>query len=61
MDGTTTSTMDTLMSAATDLVEFSGQCLNTMIENPVYAFMFAGTVVGVGLYIVRQLKKTAKH
>lgn len=59
MDGTTTA-LDTLMSAATKLVEFSGDCLTTMISNPVYAFMFASCIVSVGLVIVRKLKNTAR-
>lgn len=59
MDGTTTA-LDTLMSAATKLVEFSGDCLTIMINNPVYAFMFAGCIVSLGLVIVRKLKGTAR-
>lgn len=63
MDGTTavtTNVLDTLMASATKLVEFSGQCLTVMIENPVYAFLFSGCIVGIGLGIVRKLKKTAR-
>lgn len=56
----TTTALDTLMTAATKLVEFSGDCLSTMIANPVYAFLFAGCIVGVGLSIVRKLKNTAR-
>lgn len=58
---TTGTQMETLISAAGSVVEFSGTMLNTMIENPVYAFMFAAGFVGIGLGIVTKLKRTAKH
>ena len=61
MESTTTSAMDSLLDASTKLVEFSGDCLTTMIQNPVYAFLFAGTIVGVGLVIVSKLKHTASN
>lgn len=65
MDGTTTAVssgaLDTLMQSATKLVEFSGDCLTTMIQNPVYAFLFAGCIIGVGLTVVRMLKHTASN
>lgn len=61
MDGTTTTAMDSIISAASQVIEFSSTCLNTMIENPVYAFCFAAGFVGIGLGIVRKLKNTARH
>lgn len=60
MDGTTTA-MDAILSAASDVISFSGTCLNVMIENPVYAFCFAAGFVGIGLTLVRKLKRTASH
>ncbi len=59
MDGT--NVLETLMDSATQLVEFSGDCLTTMVQNPLYAFLFAGCIIGVGLTVVRMLKNTASN
>lgn len=61
LEGTTTVSLDTLFDTGLQVVEFSGDILNYMISHPVYALFFAGSVVGIGLMIVRGLKKTAKH
>lgn len=52
--------LDTLLDAATQLVEFSGDCLNIIIANPVYAFLFAGVVIGAGITVVKMFLRLTK-
>lgn len=56
-----TSVLDTLVTAASKVVEFSGTMLNAMVENPIYAFYLAAGLVGVGLSMVALLKNTARR
>ncbi len=51
--------METILSAASDAITFSGTCLTTMISNPVYAFILGAGFVGIGLNLVSRLKHTA--
>lgn len=55
----TTGAIDTLLSTATKLVEFSGDMLSVLIANPVYAFLFSGTVVTAGIVIIKKFKRVA--
>lgn len=56
----TTSVLETVMDAASSAISFSGSVLTTMISNPIYAFFFGAGLVGVGLALVRALKRTAR-
>ena len=58
---TATVSLENLFDTGMQVIEFSGDILNYMIAHPVYALFFAGSVVGIGLMIIRGLKKTAKH
>lgn len=58
MEGTA---LDTLLTACSKAVEFSGTCLTAMINNPVYAFFFACGMIPIGLGLVAALKNTARH
>ncbi len=60
MEGGAASIMDTIIAAASKVIEFSGTCLNAMIGNEVYAFVFAAGFVGIGLALVRKMKHTAR-
>lgn len=51
--------METIISAASDAITFSGTCLTAMISNPVYAFFLGAGLVGVGLSLIRKLRHTA--
>ena len=55
-----TTTFDTVMDAATDLVSWGGELFNTIIANPVLVVFVASSFVGVGLGIVSRLKATAR-
>ncbi|MDE6016517.1 MAG: hypothetical protein K2H41_12620 [Acetatifactor sp.] len=55
------SQIDTIITAAGSVVDFSGTLLTTMIAHPVYAFLFAAGFVGIGLGIVSRLKRTARR
>ena len=52
--------MDTLLTTAGKVIEFSGTCLTAMVENPIYAFYFACGLVPIGLGMVAHLKHTAR-
>lgn len=60
MEGAATSVMETVISAASQVVEFSGTCLTAMVNNPVYAFILASGFVGIGLSLVKRLAHTAR-
>lgn len=51
--------METILAAASDAIEFSGTCLTTMINNPVYAFILGAGFCGIGLGLIRKLRRTA--
>lgn len=53
-------TMDKILEAAKSVIDFSGECLLSIVNNPVYLFCFAVSFVGIGLALVRKLRKTAK-
>lgn len=60
MEGATTTAIDTIIEAASKVVDFSGTCLTTMVSNPVYAFILASGFIGIGLALVRKLVNTAR-
>lgn len=51
---------DTVMDAATELVAWGGELLQTIVTDPVLVVFVAASFVSVGLGIVYKLKKTAK-
>ncbi len=53
-------TMDKILGGAQSAIDFSGKCLEAMVNNPVYLFFLAAGLVGVGLALVRKLRSTAK-
>ncbi len=52
--------MSEVMSASTELVQFAGTLFNTILSNPVLVFFVAASFVGIGLSIVKKLKRTAR-
>ena len=42
------------------VVEFAMSCFNTITANPILAFIFAGSLVGVGISVFRQFKNAAR-
>lgn len=52
--------MSSVMDAAAELVTFAGSLFNTILANPVLVFFVAAGFVGIGLGIVRKLKRTAR-
>lgn len=51
---------ETVMEAATELVTWGGELLQTIIGNPVLVVFVAASFVSVGLGIVSALKSTAR-
>lgn len=52
--------METILSAASDAITFSGTCLTSLLGNPVYAFIVGAGFVGIGLVLVQKLVHTAQ-
>lgn len=59
MDGTTTA-MDTVIAAVSDVLELSGTVLNTITSNPILTFILASGFVGIGVGVFRMLKRAAR-
>lgn len=57
---TTTSSLDKVLQGVTDVVGFSGKMLDTMLDNPIYLFLFASSLVGVGVSIFLTFKHAAR-
>lgn len=55
------SAITTLLDAGKNAITFSGTVLTTMIENPVYAFLFGAGLVSIGINIVVLLKNAARR
>ena len=61
MDGSTTVTgMDAIITAVGSVLELSGTILNTITTNPILTFIFATGFVGIGVGVVRMLKRAAR-
>ena len=58
MESSTTS-LQTVINAVSDVFDFAGTCLDQIINQPVLLFLFATGLIPVGLAIVRRLKRTA--
>lgn len=53
------SVLDTIFDVATKLVEFGMSLFTIIIENPILVIFIAAGFVGLGLGIVRKLRRTA--
>lgn len=54
-----TNSLDTVLDNVTKVVSFSGDMLNVMLANPIYAFLFAVSFVGIGIGIVSLFRRGA--
>ncbi len=52
--------LDDVLSNVTKVVEFSGTMLSAMLANPIYAFLFAVSFIGIGISIVRLFRRGSK-
>ncbi len=52
--------METMLGVMESVVEFSMTCFNTITTNPILAFIFAGSLVGVGIGVFQQFKGAAR-
>lgn len=48
--------MDAMLKVMGNVVDFSMNCFTTITGNPILAFIFAGSLVGVGITVFRQFK-----
>lgn len=60
MEQTSTTTLENIFSVANQLVGFGADLLSVIIEHPVLSIFVAASFVGLGLGIVRKLKRTAR-
>lgn len=58
MEGTT-SAMDKVITAMTDVFELSGTILTQITSNEILLFCFAAGMVGIGIGTFRKLKRAA--
>lgn len=56
MEGAVTG-MDTVITAVGQVLELSGTILTTITSNPILTFCFASGFVGIGVSVVRRLKR----
>ena len=56
----TPSGMDAMLDVMEQVVDFSMSCFSTITSNPVLAFIFAGSLVGVGISVFRRFKNAAR-
>ena len=50
-----------VMNAANSLVEFAATLFDTIVSNPILVIFVGSSFVGIGLSIVRSLKRTARN
>lgn len=58
MEGTATTGMDSIVTGVGNLMDMASTMLNTVLENPVLATLFAAGFVGIAIGIVRKLKRS---
>lgn len=58
-EGATTG-LDNVLSNVTKVVQFSGDMLNVMLANPIYAFLFAVSFISIGVGIVSLFRNAAR-
>lgn len=52
--------LDNVLNNVTKVVEFSGNMLNAMLSNPIYAFLFAVNFIGIGVGIVSLFRNASR-
>ena len=52
--------MTEMLEVMNSVVDFSMKCFTTITANPILAFIFAGSLVGVGISVFRQFKNAAR-
>lgn len=52
--------MEAMNTAMQSVVTFAGTILTTVTENEVLAFILAGSLVGVGITVIRQIISVAR-
>jgi len=58
-EGATTG-LDNVLSNVTKVIQFSGDMLNAMLANPIYAFLFAVNFISIGVGIVALFRSAAR-
>ena len=51
--------MAEMLEVMNSVVDFSMKCFTTITANPILAFIFAGSLVGVGIGVFRRFKNAA--
>lgn len=59
-DAASSSGLDVVLNQALNVIEWSGKILNVMLKNPIYAFLFAVSFIGVGVGVVALFRRAAK-
>lgn len=54
------SAFQNVMDAAKELVSWGGELFNVILQNPILVVFVAASFVGIGLGIVKSLKRTAR-
>ena len=57
MDGSTVTGMEAIITAVGEVLELSGTILNTITGNPILCFLFATGFVGIGVGVVKKLRR----
>ncbi len=52
--------MTEMLAVMNSVVDFAMDCFTTITTNPILAFIFAGSLVGVGIGVFRQFKDAAR-
>lgn len=56
----TPSAMESMLGVMNQVVDFSMKCFTTITSNSILAFIFAGSLIGVGIAVFRQFKNAAQ-
>lgn len=57
---TTTTGIDSVITASSKVMDFAGTMLNEILDQPVLLFLLAAGFVPVGFKVLRGLKRTAR-
>ncbi len=52
--------MTEMLTVMDSVVDFSMKCFDTITTNPILAFVFAGSLIGVGIGVFRRFKSAAR-
>lgn len=53
--------MGKVMASMGEVLEFAGTMLDYIIDNPVLGFMFASSLVGIGIGVIMSIKRAASR